>query len=185
MNVSSSRNNPYVQALFALGKEEGCLLHCKEALEKIRIFLQKNPHIVNQFSNPFLNKKHHLKGLKPILAGLPLYVANFINLLAQNKRLPLLPDLIKGFDALYIKEAGILTAHIQTATPFSTSEKGDLQKKLAALSKRNPSQILLEITENPSLSAGFRIYMPPYFVDASLESYLHKLECIANESFSA
>lgn len=184
MNGLNPTQNPYAKALFDLGKEEGCLPLFQEQLEKIGLFLKKNPHIINQFSNPFLNSSHHLKALRPLIRASPPYLINFIKLLARNKRLSLLPTLIKTFDHLCKKAAGILTAQIQTASPLSSLEQTTLRRELAAFSKRSPTQISLCVTVDSALIAGLQIYMPPYFIDASLRTYLHKIDLIANDQLS-
>lgn len=184
MSFLTHHPNPYTKALFKLGKEEKCLQVFKDQLDRIGLFLKNNPPILNQFSNPFLTNAHHLNSLKPVFHDSSPYVVNFIKLLAKKKRLSLLPTLIKRFDYLCQKEAGILTAHVQSATSLSLAEQKVLREKLASLSHRSASQIMLSLTIDPTLLAGLQIYMPPYFVDASLRRYLHKIDLIANDELS-
>lgn len=72
---------------------------------------------------------------------------NLVKLLVENKRLPLLPEIVALFEALKAAQEGELTAHITSAFELSKEQLAGLVAKLEAKLGR-------KITATQSLDAG-------------------------------
>lgn len=97
---------------------------------------------------------------------------NFVRLLADNKRLPLLPEVAEIFDDLKAQQESSLDVEITTAYEVS-SEVTD--KLVAALKAKMQRDIRLETSVNPDLIGGAVIRAGDTVIDASVRSKLSKL----------
>lgn len=97
---------------------------------------------------------------------------NFIQILAENKRLPLLPELHELFEELKANQEKTIDVEISTAFEISA----EVAEKLAqSLSKRLQREIKLETSVNKSLIGGAIIRAGDSVIDSSVRGKLKKL----------
>lgn len=102
-------------------------------------------------------------------------VENFINLLVQNKRLSLLPDIFVQFEALRAAQEKRLTVHVSSFSKLSNAQQQNLIK---SLSQRFQREITLNISIDSSLLGGAVIRAGDLVIDGSVRSKLNKLGTI-------
>lgn len=97
---------------------------------------------------------------------------NFVHLLAENKRLVLLPEISTLFDNLKASQEKSIDVEITTAFEISS----DVSNKLAqALKKRLQREILLATKVDQSLIGGAIIRAGDNVIDSSVRGKLSKL----------
>jgi len=97
---------------------------------------------------------------------------NFIHLLAQNKRLPLLPQISNLFEEFKANQEK--TVDVEVTTAFEVSP--EIAEKLAkALSKRLQREIKLETSVDKGLIGGAVIRAGDSVIDSSVRGKLTKL----------
>ena len=97
---------------------------------------------------------------------------NFMRLLAENKRLILLPEISTMFDALKANQEKSVDVEITTAFEISSDVSGKLAQ---ALKKRLQREIILTTRVDQSLIGGAIIRAGDYVIDSSVRGKLSKL----------
>ncbi|RFM24093.1 MAG: ATP synthase F1 subunit delta, partial [Candidatus Thermochlorobacter aerophilum] len=90
-------------------------------------------------------------------------------------RAPIIPDVMKEFQAILNEESGIMIAQVESAIELSEAEKQAIAKKLEAISGK---KIQIENKINPSLIGGFTARIGDTVIDGSVK---HKLERLREE----
>jgi len=98
---------------------------------------------------------------------------NFIQLMADNDRLALLPDVVTVFKHISEEDAKALSADVYTAVKLS---KPQLDEITASLAKRTGKSIKLNQYIDASLLSGARIVAGDLVIDGSLKAKLAKLK---------
>jgi F-type H+-transporting ATPase subunit delta len=98
---------------------------------------------------------------------------NFLALLADNRRLVLLPEIAAQFEALRADAENIIDVEIASALPLSAEQKARLS---AALAQRFKRQVRLTETVDPTLVGGAIVRAGDLVIDGSLQGRLARLE---------
>ena len=101
--------------------------------------------------------------------GLDAEAANFVHLLAENKRFAILPAIATLFEALKAEAEGVLEANIATAYPLSDGQMAGLVAKLEA---RLGRKIEASQHVDPELIGGVVIQVGDEVMDASVRGKL-------------
>lgn len=99
-------------------------------------------------------------------------VTNFLRVLAENKRLLLLPQIQRLFESLKARQEKLLDVDVRTAFPLDKETKKILTEKLSA---SFDSQINIKITVDSALIGGIIICAGDTVIDGSVRSRLTKL----------
>ncbi|MDQ2077025.1 F0F1 ATP synthase subunit delta [Marinimicrobium sp. ABcell2] len=99
-------------------------------------------------------------------------VGNFVELLAENKRLPLLPEISRLFDQLKLGHEKAVDVELTTAMALDEST----EKKLAkALTEKLARKVNIHTVVDQSLMAGAIIKAGDLVIDGSMRGRLEKL----------
>jgi len=99
-------------------------------------------------------------------------VKNFIVLLAQNKRLALLPEIYQLFDALKTAQEQAVDVELTTAIALDDASRDNLA---AALAKRLDRKVNIQTVVDQHLLAGVIIKAGDLVIDGSMRGRLEKL----------
>lgn len=97
---------------------------------------------------------------------------NFVRLLAENKRLPLLPEIVAQFEALKAAQEGEMSAHVTSAYELTPEQMAGLVGKLEAKLGR---KILATQSVDASLIGGVVIQVGDEVMDSSVRGGLEAL----------
>ena len=97
---------------------------------------------------------------------------NFIALLAENKRLPFLPEISQIFNALKDDAERVVDVHITAATALPEAEGAQLT---AALEKRFDRKVRVQSDIDPSLIGGAVVRAGDLTIDGSVKARLARL----------
>ena len=99
--------------------------------------------------------------------------ANFLKLIARNRRLFAAPDMIKAFRALLARHRGQTSAEVTSALPLSEGQLRALQTALkAALHK----EVQLDQKVDATLLGGLVVKVGSRMIDSSLRTKLNSLK---------
>jgi len=99
--------------------------------------------------------------------------SNFLSVVAQNRRLSLLPALIDGFLEEVAIRRGEYKVNVRTAQALSPLQRDNL---IASLSKTMGGKIHMNVIEDPSILGGLTVKLGSQFIDASVKTKLEHLE---------
>jgi F-type H+-transporting ATPase subunit delta len=161
----------YVEALFlSLNKDE--ILEIYKALQKLSLIV-KNSKFILIVKSPLLNIDEKIEVLKNISECENSKFLNFLRILLENKRIDLLKDIYKSFDALVSKSLnhynGKVEGEISGATLKAIEEK--LSKKFNAVIKLS--------LEKKDIN-GIKIFVDVLNVEISIDENRIKNDIISN-----
>jgi F-type H+-transporting ATPase subunit delta len=97
---------------------------------------------------------------------------NFLGMLAENKRLPFLPEIAQLFDQLKAESERIVEVSITSAAPMG---EGETAKLVAALERRFDRKVRVQSAVDPSLIGGAVVRAGDLTIDGSVKARLTKL----------
>nr|WP_035371278.1 ATP synthase F1 subunit delta [Acetobacter papayae] len=97
---------------------------------------------------------------------------NFVGVVAENRRLPVLRRVLSALDALAIARRGEVVAEVVSVAPLSSEQRAQLQVRLA---EAGYSRITIRERVDSSLLGGLVVRVGAKLYDASLKSRLFRL----------
>lgn len=100
-------------------------------------------------------------------------VENFVGLLAENRRLLVLPDIYIQYEALRSEQEKTLTANVSSFAALTSEQQ---QHLINSLSQRLQRKVTLEMNIDKSLLGGAIIRAGDLVIDGSVRGKLNKLK---------
>jgi F-type H+-transporting ATPase subunit delta len=97
---------------------------------------------------------------------------NLLNVVIDNGRLSVLPEIASQFRSLVNDGGGVADAHIVSAFPLDAAQQADLAK---VLEKRFGRQLTTSVTVDPSLIGGVRVTVGDEVLDTSIVARLEQM----------
>ena len=104
--------------------------------------------------------------------GLSPLTRNFLALVAQRRRLPILPEILAAYRALVDEAAGRVRARVRSAAPLADRDRAAIRERLG---RRLGTIVLLDTEVDPTLLGGFVAEVGGRVLDASLTGQLTAL----------
>lgn len=163
---------PYAKAAFAEAKSDKRLGPWSEALRTAAAVV-KDPRVQSLLGNPTVSSADLAK-LVIDLAGKKLdeHGRNFVQTLAENRRLAYLPEISTLFDELKDEAEGVIDVTVTSAAPL---ESGQREALSAALQLRLKRQIRLQCHTDPSLIGGAVLQAGDLVIDGSVRTRLNRI----------
>ena len=111
-------------------------------------------------------------------AGLSPLVVNFLKVLARNRRLFAVGDMIRTFLALAARQRGELNAEVASAHPLTDEQLATLKDTLRATAGKDV-QLITRV--DPTLLGGLIVKMGSRMIDSSLRTKLTSLKTAMKE----
>jgi F-type H+-transporting ATPase subunit delta len=163
---------PYAKAAFEEAKAGNQLGPWSETLKTASIVVQ-DPRVQKLLGNPSVSTADLVK-LVTDLTGPQLdgQGQNFVQTLAENRRLGYLPEISSLFDELKDEAEGIVDVTVTSAAPL---ENGQREALAAALQRRLKRQIRLHCETDPSLLGGAVLRAGDLVIDGSVRARLDRI----------
>jgi F-type H+-transporting ATPase subunit delta len=165
----------YASALFDLAKESSKVSEVEANLVKFQSLLDMSSDLKNMVRSPVIASEDQSKALSAVLdkAGISGLAANFFKMVAANRRLFAVQDIIKAFRAVAAKERGEVTAEVTSAVALNEAQTAELKQTLKASVGKN---VTLDASVDPSLLGGLIVKVGSRMVDSSLRTKLQSLK---------
>ena len=179
-SIVSGAAGRYATALFDLAKEEGALDTVAGDLNRFSSMLDESKDLERLVRSPVFSADDQGRALTSLLgkAGMTPLAVNFFRLLAANRRLFVVRDVIKGFRALLARERGEASAEVTSAHPLSDPQMAELK---AALKATAGSDVRIETRVDPSILGGLVVKLGSRMIDSSLKTKLNNLKFAMKE----
>lgn len=167
---------PYAKAAFAYAVENkaqmsASLSQWAKALELLgAVIADKN--MAQLLTNPSITLDTQVQLILEIVPDLMPPMKSFVRVLAENKRLLLLPQIATLFAEYHAEAEKRVEVKVQSAYPLDTAEQ---QKLIAALTKKLNRQVELCIETDASLLGGVTIRVGDLVIDGSVRGQLTRL----------
>jgi F-type H+-transporting ATPase subunit delta len=164
---------PYAEAVFALAKEKDRLAEWAKMLQFLSAVCE-DAQIQSLIADPKLSEQQVANTFLAI-AGERIDgdARNFVQVLAHNNRLVLLPEIAQLFDELKARAEGVVEANIASAYPLNGQQLNELIQRLE---KKFKHKIEPKVSVDPELIGGVKVEVGDEIWDASVKG---KLETMA------
>ena len=161
----------YASALFDLAKDGNQVPDVEAGLAKFEGLLSESSDLRRMVLSPVISAEDQGKALTALMAkaGISGITANFLKLLARNRRLFAAPDTIATFRALAAKARGEVVAEVTSAQALNESQLTALKDTLKASVGKD---VRLATKVDPSLLGGLIVKVGSHMVDSSLKTKL-------------
>ncbi len=172
--IQASLAGRYAVALFELASEAGFVSAVEADLDKLRTALSESPDLSALIRNPEVSRADLGKAMGALgdLLSLDGLTRNFLGVLAENRRLSQLPEIIRAFNTIAAAQRGEVTAEVTSAHALSDAQVGALQEKLRAREGRN---VKLSTNVDPALLGGLVVTIGSKRIDSSIRTRLNSL----------
>lgn len=172
--IQSSLAGRYASALFELASEGGSVSAVETDLETLGRALSESDDLRAATTNPQLSRGEQAQAVAAIAKHLKLseLTTNFMGVLAGNRRLSKLTDMIAAFKAIAAAQRGEVTATVTSAHPLSDDQIATLKQKLTA---REGRTVMLSADVDPDLLGGLVVTIGSQRIDASIRTRLNSL----------
>lgn len=163
---------PYARAVFQLAQEHKALAGWADTLELLGL-IAGDERVARVLRAPRVSAEDRVELIRSI-AGDKLDAGgdNFVRLLAENGRLPLLPEIRQQFEAQRATAEGRVDARVTSAIKLDKQQQERIAK---ALGKRLDREVRLECEVDESLLGGAVIHAGDMVIDGSLRGRLRRL----------
>jgi F-type H+-transporting ATPase subunit delta len=172
--ITASLQGRYATALFGLAREQNLVAAVEGDLEKLGEALAASEDLANLVRNPKVSREAAAKAIDAVanVLGLSPLTRNFLGVLAGNRRLASLGEIIRAFNAIAADERGEVTAEVTSAHPLTDTQVKALAKKLA---EREGRTIKLRTSVDPELLGGLVVRIGSSQIDSSIRTRLNSL----------
>jgi F-type H+-transporting ATPase subunit delta len=173
MAEPSTVARPYAEAAFKLADAAGGLGKWSEMLGALALVAQDR-RVRRAVADPNLSDAQAAGIFIAILSGsLTGEAENLVRVLAENRRIDLLPDIREQFEALKNEREGVVEAEVESAFELTEAQVADLVQRLE---KRTGRKVRTKLRINKDLIAGVRVVLGDKVIDASARAQLGALE---------
>ena len=173
-SVATGLSGRYARALFALAIEGKALAAVEASLATLTEALAESADLTALTSSPLVDRGAAGAAVAGVADGLGLdgLTKNFLGVLAANRRLALLPAVIRDFAALNAARKGEVTATVTAAHKLTAAQQKALGAKLKAGIGRD---VALTVNVDPSILGGLMVRVGSRLIDSSLKTRLDML----------
>jgi F-type H+-transporting ATPase subunit delta len=163
---------PYARAAFEEARRDQRLGPWSEAL-RTGATVVEDPRVQNLLGNPHVTPQQLAQLVIDIAGdGLGEHGRNFVQTLAENRRLAYLPEISKFFDELKDAAEGVVDVTVTSAAPLGEEQQRTLSQ---ALAKRLKREVRLHTATDPELIGGAVLRAGDLVIDGSLRSRLERI----------
>lgn len=162
---------PYAEAAFKLALEGNALASWAGALARLAVVA--GTEVARELiGNPQLSNEQVAAVVADTAGQLAPEQKNFVQVLADNERLAVLPEISTLFDALRNAHEGVLDAQIASAYPLDEQQVAGI---VAALEQKYGKQIKATVHVDADLIGGVSIRIGDEVIDASVRGKLAQM----------
>ncbi|RHW16704.1 F0F1 ATP synthase subunit delta [Sphingomonas gilva] len=172
--IQASLAGRYATALFELACEAKTIDAVESSLAKVRAALDESDAFRTLATSPILSRGDAAKGVAAAADSMKLdgTTRNFLGVLAENRRLSQLPQIIRAYRTLAAQHRGETTAEVSSAHPLTDDQVAELKKQLRA---RVGSDVTVDLKVDPSLLGGLVVRLGSQMIDSSIRTRLNTL----------
>jgi F-type H+-transporting ATPase subunit delta len=174
-SISSGIAARYATAVFDLAKENNALASLEADADALREALAASPELRDMITSPVVTRTDQEAAIKAITAkmGVSELVSHTLQLMAQKRRLFVLPQLLTNLAARISAEKGEVVVDVTSATALSAEQK---DKLAASLNTSAGKTVKLKTAVDETLIGGLVVRLGSTMIDTSIKSKLAALQ---------
>ena len=171
----------YATALFELALETGAIEAVAADLRTFDALLTESADLMRLVRSPVFTAEAQGKAIAAVLdrAGISGLAAQFLGVVAANRRLFAVRDIIKAYAALVARHKGEVRAEVTVAEALSVAHRGAILDTLNAVTRQD---VKIDIRIDPSIIGGLVVKLGSRMIDTSLRTKLNALRHAMKEA---
>ncbi|WP_088307579.1 F0F1 ATP synthase subunit delta [Novosphingobium sp. B 225] len=172
--ITASLQGRYASALFDLASEGGKVAAVESDLNALGAAIAESADLAALIRNPRVTRDAAGSAMTAVgkLFKVSPLTQNFLGVLAENRRLAALPDVVRAFSTIAAAARGEVSAEVTSAHPLSAAQLKTLAEKLKA---REGKDVKLTSKVDPELLGGLVVRIGSTQIDSSIRTRLNTL----------
>jgi F-type H+-transporting ATPase subunit delta len=162
----------YARSLFEVAKEHDKLDLVRDQLGQFADALSETRELQVFFFSPYFSTPEKKEGLERAVTDVDPVVLNFLELLIEKHRMPVLFRIRANFDALWEEENRLLPVQITSAVEL---DEGTVRQLGDRISGQTGRRVELSASVEPDLLGGIVVRVGNSVLDASVRNRLQQL----------
>ena len=161
-------------ALFDLARERKAIDAVSASLATLKAGLTDSDDLRRLTTSPLVTRDEATRAIAATAGSMQLdpITANFLGVLAGNRRLSQLGAVIRAFNMLAARHRGETTAEVTSAHPLSDDQVEALKSRLKA---QTGSDVSVELNVDPAILGGLIVKLGSRQIDGSIRTKLNTL----------
>jgi F-type H+-transporting ATPase subunit delta len=162
----------YARSLFQVAREQGKIDEIKEQLGQFADALAEDHNLQVFFFSPYFSTQEKEEGLDKALEGADPVLVNFLKLLIENHRMPVIFRARRAYDALWEEENRLLPVSVTSAVELDSETVSQIGDRIAEQTGR---KVELSAQVDPEILGGIVVRVGNQVLDASVRNRLEQL----------
>jgi F-type H+-transporting ATPase subunit delta len=165
----------YAAALYAHADDIHALDSVVTEMESLGRLIDASADMRRLLESPLIDVQQATKAATAVLEqeGFDKPVRDFVGVIAANRRLRALREIVAAFASLVAQRRGIITAHVASAHPLNDVQRQQLRGRLIEAGYGN---VNIHEAVDPDLLGGLVVRIGARLYDTSLKSRLQRLQ---------
>jgi ATP synthase F1 delta subunit len=162
----------YARSLFEVARDRGKLDELREQLGQFADALDQNRELAVFFFSPYFSTKEKQDGLERMLEGAEETFLNFLELLIENHRMPVIFRARQQYERMWERENQLLPVEITSAIELDAETTESLGRSIG---ERAGRKVRLAAHVDPDILGGIVLRVGNSILDASIRNRLEQL----------
>ncbi|MEA2332088.1 MAG: F-type H+-transporting ATPase subunit delta [Thermoleophilaceae bacterium] len=162
----------YARALFEVAKENDVLDRVHEELGQFAEALDEDRNLQVFLFSPYFSSEEKKDGVRRIISDGDERLVNFLGLLAERHRMPVLFRIRRNFDSLWAEENKLLPVTVTSAIDLDEGLVGEIGKRIEEQTGR---RVELASKVDPDVLGGLMVRVGNMVLDATVRNRLERL----------
>jgi F-type H+-transporting ATPase subunit delta len=162
----------YARSLFEVAQEQSKLDSIRDQLGEFADALDDTRELQVFFFSPYFSTAEKIDGLDRTVSDADPVVVNFLKLLIENHRMPVIFRVRREFDQLWQEENKLLPVQVTSAVELDPSTVSQIGDRIAEQTGR---KVELSAIVDPDVLGGLVVRVGNSILDASIRNRLEQL----------
>ena len=162
----------YARALFEVAREQGKLDELRDQLAQFAEALEGDRQLAIFFFSPYFSTAEKEQGLERMISGADEALMNFLRLLIEKHRMPVLFRIRLEYQRLWDEENKVLPVEITSAIELDPATTESLGNRIG---ERAGRKVTLAARVDPEIIGGIVVRVGNSILDASIRNRLEQL----------
>jgi F-type H+-transporting ATPase subunit delta len=170
----------YAASLHDLAADAKAVPQVEADLGRFEALLDGSADLTRMIKSPVFSADEQFKAISAVVAkaGIGGLAGNFLKVVARNRRLFVVPAMIKAFRRIAAEARGEVAAEVTSAHELSPAQETELKAALKSVAGKDVS---FKVNVDPTLLGGLVVKLGSRQIDTSLATKLNSLKLALKE----
>jgi F-type H+-transporting ATPase subunit delta len=171
----------YATALFELALESNAIDSVTADLAKFEALITESADLARLVRSPVFTADEQSRAVSVLLdkAGIAGLANKFLRLVAENRRLFAINDIVRGYKAMVAKHKGEVTAQVTVAEKLSDARLAEIKSSLKSVTGKD---VQVDVQIDPTIIGGLIVKLGSRMIDSSLRTKLNAIKFAMKEA---